>query len=131
MSTLPLFGVFAVLVFFGLFASSEAQLADHVVINEIDINPLGDDYRSPLEWVELYNPTDKDVDISGWQVASTTVSRKTLTFPSGTTIKSGQFLVYSNSILWFTDVSEKVQLKDKPGNIVDETPLLTDQKNDF
>lgn len=131
MSTLPLFGVFAVLVFFGVFASSEAQLADHVVINEIDTNPLGDDYRSPLEWVELYNPTDEAVDIGGWQVASTSISRKTLTFPAGTVIKPGQFLVYSNTLLWFTDVSERVQLKDKPGNIIDETPSLTDLKNDF
>lgn len=131
MSTLPLFGVFAVLVFFGVFASSEAQLADHVVINEVDTNPLGDDYRSPLEWVELYNPTDKAVDIGGWQVASTSISRKTLTFPTGTVIKPGQFLVYSNTLLWFTDVSERVQLKDKPGNVIDETPSLTDLKNDF
>ncbi len=45
---------------------------NHVVINEIDINPPGDDAKSVIEWVELYNPTDSKIDIGGWQIASTT-----------------------------------------------------------
>ena len=51
-------------------------LADHVVINEIDINPPGDDSKSIIEWVELYNPTNSPIDISGWSVASTTLLKK-------------------------------------------------------
>lgn len=133
MSTLPLAGVFAALLFIGVFGVSYAtdDLADHVVINEIDTNPTGDDSKSVSEWVELFNPTGEDVNIGGWKIASTTVTKKTLTLPVGTTIKAGQFLVYSYQSLWFTDVSEKVQLKDKEGNLIDETQVITDQKNDY
>ncbi len=125
-------GAFAALLFFGAFASSYAQeLADHVVINEVETNPAGDDSKAISEWVELYNPTGEAIDIGGWKVASTTITKKTLTIPSGTQIKAGQFLVYSYTSLWFTDVSEKVQLRDNFGNVIDETPVITDQKNDF
>lgn len=133
MRTLPLAGVFAALLFIGVFGVSYGaeDLADHVVINEIDTNPAGDDSKSVSEWVELFNPTTQDVNIGGWKIASTTVTKKTLTLPAGTILKAGQFQVYSYQSLWFTDVSEKVQLKDKDGNIVDETQVITDQKNDF
>ena len=133
MRTLPLAGIFAALLFAGIFGVSYGaeDLADHVVINEIDTNPAGDDSKTISEWVELFNPTDQDVNIGGWKIASTTVTKKTLTLPVGTVIKPGQFLVYSYQSLWFTDVSEKVQLKDKEGKIVDETQVITDQKNDF
>jgi hypothetical protein len=130
MRTLPLAGIFAALIFIGI-TGAHAQLADHVVINEVDTNPPGDDSKSITEWVELYNPTSEDVDIGGWKIASTTVTKKTLTIPAGTIIKPDQFLIYSYTTLWFTDVSEKVQLRDSAGNIVDETPVITDQKNDF
>ncbi|MDG7050547.1 MAG: lamin tail domain-containing protein, partial [Nitrososphaerota archaeon] len=130
---MPLAGVFAALLFIGVFGVSYGadDLADHVVINEIDTNPAGDDSKSVSEWVELFNPTTQDVNIGGWKIASTTVTKKTLTLPAGTILKAGQFQVYSYQSLWFTDVSEKVQLKDKEGNLVDETQVITDQKNDF
>ncbi|MGQ0606101.1 MAG: lamin tail domain-containing protein [Candidatus Nitrosotenuis sp.] len=133
MRTLPIAAVFASLLFVGIFGTSYAAegLADHVVINEVDTNPTGDDSKSISEWIELFNPTNEDVNIGGWKIASTTVTKKALTLPAGTTIKAGQFLVYSYQSLWFTDVSEKVQLKDKEGRIVDETQVITDQKNDF
>lgn len=110
---------------------ANAQSVDHVVINEVDTNPPGDDAKSVVEWVELYNPTDKEVDVGGWKIASTTISKKTMVIPAGTIIKPGQFLIYSYTTLWFTDVSEKVQLIDDKGGIVDQTPVISDQKNDF
>src|SRR5574338_634737 len=133
MRILPLAGLFAAILFFGIFSTSYAtdSLADHIVINEVDTNPPGDDSKTVSEWVELFNPTAQDVDIGGWKIASTTVSKKTMTLPAGATIKAGQFLVYSYQSLWFTDVSEKVQLKDNEGNVVDQTQVITDQKNDF
>jgi hypothetical protein len=132
MRTWTLASAFAISLLFSVYAASYAQeVPDHVVINEVDINPAGDDSKSISEWVELYNPTSEDVDIGGWKIASTTVTKKTLTLPIGTKIKAGQFLVYSYSSLWFTDVSEKIQLRDKSGQTIDETPVITDQKNDF
>jgi len=87
------------------------SFADHVVINEIDINPPGDDSKSVSEWVELYNPTDTAIDIGGWAIASTTVLKKTMKIPVGTIIEPNKFLTYSYQSVWFTDVSETVQLR--------------------
>jgi Lamin Tail Domain len=105
--------------------------ADHVVINEIDINPPGDDSKSVVEWVELYNPTDTPVDIGGWTIASTTVLKKTMKIPVGTIIQPNKFLTYSYQTVWFTDVSEIVQLRNTDGNVIDQTPSISDIKNDF
>ena len=105
--------------------------ADHVVINEIDINPPGDDSKSVSEWIELYNPTDEPIDIGGWAIASTTVIKKTMKIPIGTIIQPNKFLIYSYQTVWFTDVSEIVQLRDMEGTVIDQTPSISDIKNDF
>ena len=97
--------VFSVLLFAGILAPAYAASTDHVVINEVDINPPGDDSATISEWVELYNPTDSDIDMSGWSVASTTILKKTMTISSGTIIEPGQFLTYSYDTVWFTDVN--------------------------
>ena len=108
-----------------------SQLANHVVINEIDINPPGDDSTNISEWVEIYNPTSSSVDIGGWQIASTTTLKKTMTIPSGTIIGPGKFMTFSYQPIWFTDISEIVELRNKNGTTIDKTALLTDIKNDF
>lgn len=116
----------------GIIIPAYAQTSsDNVVINEVDINPPGDDSISISEWVELYNPTDSDVDLSGWEIASTTVLKKTMTIPSGTVIEPKQFLTYSYQSVWFTDSTESVELRDENGIVIDKTPMLTDIQNDF
>ncbi len=120
-----------VLVGFAIPASAQSPIVDHVVINEAETNPPGDDSTSPKEWVELYNPTDSDVDIGGWKIASTTVLKQTLTISIGTVIKPDQFLTYSYKPVWFTDSNEVIELRDENGIVVDATPILTDIKNDF
>lgn len=130
MKTLSLLAIFLIFVFSGT-VYAYAQETPSVVINEVDTNPPNDDAKTISEWAELYNPSDQNIDIGGWKIASTTASKKTLTIPSGSIIKPGQFIVYSYTNLWFTDVSEKVLLKDKSGKIIDETLVMTDQKNDF
>jgi len=120
----------SILLLGGLFATAHAQLAN-VVINEIDTNPPGNDAKSINEWIELYNPTNSKIDIGGWQIASTTILKKTMTIHSGTFIEPGQFLTFTYQSLWFTDSNELVELKDKNGTSVDSTPLLSDMKNNF
>ena len=123
--------LFAILIS-GISTSVYAQtISDHVVINEVDTNPFGDDSQSISEWVELYNPTDSDVDLSGWEIASTTVLKKTLTIPDNTVISPGDFLLFNYEKTWFTDSSELVELRNADGVIVDETPFMIDLKNDF
>jgi hypothetical protein len=126
-----IFLVFSVLLLVGLIVPVYAQTADHVVINELDINPTGDDSKSISEWVEIYNPTDITIDLGGWEIASTTVLKKTLTLPSGTMILPGEFLKFSYTTIWFTDSNESVELRDDNGVVVDKTPLLSDLENNF
>ena len=116
----------------GISAPAYAQIfSDHVVINEVDTNPFGDDVQSISEWVEIYNPTDSDVDLSGWEIASTTVLKKTLTILDGTVISPGEFLTYTYQKLWFTDSNELVELRNADGVVIDKTPMIPDLQNDF
>ena len=123
--------LFSILLFGGLILTANAQSANHVVINEIDINPPGDDSKSISEWVELYNPTSSKIDISGWKIASTSGMKKTLIVPTGTFIEPGKFLTFTYQSLWFTDNNEIVELKDKNAVSIDKTPLISDLKSDF
>ena len=116
----------------GICAPAYAQtISDHVVINEVDTNPFGDDSKSISEWVELYNPTDSDVDLSGWKIASTTVLKKTLTIPDGTIIGSDTLLKFTHEKIWFTDSSESVELRNSVDEVIDKTPFISDLDNDF
>ena len=116
----------------GLSAPVYAEtISDHVVINEVDTNPFGDDSQSISEWVELYNPTDSDVDLSGWKIASTTVLKKTLTIPDGTIIGSDKLLKFTHEKIWFTDSSESVELRNSVDEVIDKTPFISDLENDF
>ncbi len=124
--------VFSIFLLAGIIVPAYAQTSpDNVVINEVDLNPPGDDSSSISEWVELYNPTDSDIDLSGWEIASTTVLKKTMTISHGTILEPGQFLTYSYQTVWFTDSSESVELRDENGIVIDKTPVLTDIQNDF
>ncbi|MEK0350508.1 MAG: lamin tail domain-containing protein, partial [Nitrosopumilus sp.] len=124
--------VFSIFLLAGIIVPVYAQTdSDNVVINELDINPPGNDASSVSEWVELYNPTDSDIDIGDWEIASTTVLKKTMTIPTGTIIKPGQFLTYSYQTVWFTDSNESVELRDENGIVIDKTPALADTQNDF
>ena len=124
--------VFSMFLLVGLVGPAYAQTSPgHVVINEVDINPPGDDSASISEWVELYNPTDSEIDLGGWEIASTTVLKKTMTILAGTTIQPGEFLTYSYQSVWFTDSNESVELRDENGIVIDKTPLLSDLGNDF
>jgi len=124
--------VFSIFLLVGIIVPASAQTSsDNVVINEVDTNPPGNDAASVSEWVELYNPTDSDIDLGGWEIASTTVLKKTMTISYGTIIKPGQFLTYSYQSVWFTDSIESVELRDENGIVIDKTPMISDIQNDF
>ncbi|HWY34415.1 MAG TPA: lamin tail domain-containing protein, partial [Nitrosopumilaceae archaeon] len=77
-----------------------SSIANHVVINEVETDPPGDDSKSILQWVELYNPTSNPVNIGGWTIGATTGLRNTYTISAGTNIQSGQFLIYTYGPSW-------------------------------
>ena len=57
--------LFLILIFFLIILSSGKASAD-ILINEIMYNPIQDDNYN--EWVELYNPTNQSINISGWTI---------------------------------------------------------------
>lgn len=67
------------------FPSSVNAVSDHVVINEFLPNPTSGD-----DWVELYNPTNNDINISGWVLRDTAASVMK-TIPASTIILSKKF----------------------------------------
>jgi len=131
MNHTPLLVIFAVLITVISVPVYGELITDHVVINEVDTNPFGDDSLAISEWVELYNPTDSDVDLSGWEIASTTVLKKTFTIPDGTVISPEKHLTFTYAKVWFTDSSESVVLRNSSGDVVDNTPEISDLENDF
>ena len=112
-------------------AFAQSPISDNVVINEVDINPRGDDATALYEWVELYNPTNSTINISGWTVASTSVLQKTLFITESTFLNPGELRAFPYTKVWFADVNEVVQLRDRSGMIVDQTPELTDLDDDL
>lgn len=108
--------------------------SSEVVINEINYNasPAAD----PGDWVELHNPTDASVDLSGW-IFRDEVADRAFTFAPGTTLAAGEYLVLCSDILAFIDLypgvshhdrqlgfslaggGEVLELLDAGGNLVD------------
>lgn len=64
-----------------------------VIISEIMYNPASkeDPKGNIVEWLELYNTSDKPADVSGWFLQDE--DGKTVGLPRNTTIKAGQAVV--------------------------------------
>ena len=126
-------------------ATNQAPTEDAIVINEImynhrPINVDADGNSLPYtevddEWIELYNRTDRQVDLSGWSFASGVEYQ----FPAGTMLDPHSYLVISNDADAmrgkYADVAstiigsfagglrnqtELIQLVDAFGNVADE-----------
>lgn len=63
----------------------------HVKFNEVNYNPSRNAQLS--EFIELYNPTSADVDLSNWRLAKGV----DFIFPAGTTIAAGGYLVIAEN----------------------------------
>lgn len=57
----------------------------HVVINEV--SPVG---SSSADWVELYNPTESSVNVSGWTIGD---NKGPVTIPAASEIPSGGYAI--------------------------------------
>jgi hypothetical protein len=99
-----------------------------VLITELQV---GSDTSASDEFVELYNPSDMAIDISGWLVYYKSATGKTwtkkATVPAGTVLQPKQYWVISSepdgdSTLnsGFAQTSGNVQLRDNTGHTVDQ-----------
>lgn len=119
------------LLFLSLFPIlSYNSQGSHIVINEVELNPPGNDnYKSVIEWIELYNPTSASIDISGWTVSSTHGAKTKTIRISSKVLKPGEYYVIGSSSQWLDNKDERVVLRDSSGRVVDTTPFLSDQEN--
>ena len=116
---------------FSIVAETPILADNDVVINEIHYNPCssqGSDWA--FEFVELYNSGPSTVDLSSWNFSVA----MTFTFPSGTSIAAGEYIVVcSNSssysgngyqvFQWSGGLSnntERIRLRNSTGTIIDE-----------
>jgi hypothetical protein len=107
---------------------------DHVLINEYEQNPKGAD--AGHEWVELFNPTDEAVSLSGWTFETMHGVQRC--------DKLGDVLLMPHARLVYTfdeqtldnqgeakfPVMESLVLRDSSGRRVDSTPWTVDTKDD-
>jgi spore coat protein CotH len=117
--------------------SSTAQ----VVINEL----LYHDSATSLEFVELYNPSQSPVDMSGWVLKDNNDAHQ-FVFPQHTTISAGGYFIIANDpVLFskafvfppqltgidfaFSNEGDSVRLYDASGNIIEA--LTYDDRGDW
>lgn len=115
--------------------AQDAAIADHLVFNEvmqsnIDYLMVNNDF--PDSWVELYNPTNSPVDITGYSIGEHADMKNAYTFPSGRNVvpAKGHLIIYCDKEAYDLHASFRIDsgkatlfLFDKSGNIVDQLSL--------
>jgi len=101
-----------------------------VVLNEMELNPP----EGGVDWVEIYNPDNESVDISGWTAEITDGSwvGKLPAVPAGTILPARGFYVYSGLSSWNHNDGGYAALFSASGEEVDKTATRQDtMNNDF
>lgn len=116
------------------------SLSAQVHINEYsasNLNSFTDSFQKTEDWIELYNTSSSDVDISGWHLSDKQNKPAKWEIPAGTMIPANGFLVFwcsgrnahvngeyhTNFKLAQTKANEFVLLSDPNENIIDAFPL--------
>jgi hypothetical protein len=131
------------LISFSLYRSKPTfSSASHVVISEVQVSGGGETSVTTDEFIELYNPTEVDIDITGWKLMKKTAADSAIatliaTLPTGSQIKShGFFLIahanYDGSVtadLIYSDdqfsTNNTVILTDPTENVIDKVGMGT------
>jgi len=95
-----------------LISSKSFAASESIVINEIYPAPLSGE----KEWVELYNPTDLDIDLANYSLKDGSVAAKNLTG----TILAGDFFIFEVSSGWLNNSGETLSLVYKPDSTVSD-----------
>ncbi|MCC6232125.1 MAG: lamin tail domain-containing protein [Verrucomicrobiales bacterium] len=78
---------------------AEPEMAD-VIFNEIQYHPPPSDTQEHGEFVELFHRGAMELDLSGWQL----VDGIQFTFPPGTRLKPGEYLVVARDPVWLRNL---------------------------
>lgn len=98
-----------------------------LVINELFPNAKGSDEGE--EYIELYNPNDSEVDLSGYSLKIDDAAKEFL-FPAGASIPAMGYAAFRDSDMGFSLINtrSKVALVTADGELVDETPYYESAK---
>jgi competence protein ComEC len=107
-----------------------ATTNNQILINEVELNPAGTD--TGTEKVELYNPSNTGIDVSGWTVSSTAGRTATVVINEGTTIPSKGYLIVGRDSQqqWLDNTGEGIDLRNELGILIDSVGPFSDQDND-
>ena len=118
----------------GLEIKYDVPTATNIVINEVESNPPGPD--SGNEWVEIYNPLNRDVELNGWTITNGKGGGRHMPLPD-MTLSAGERYVHFfptrtlvNGDSMTLPRGDSVLLWDHEGALVDSTPWLVDTYDD-
>jgi len=103
-------------------SASPISCQNTILVNEIMINP--EDSNADYEFVELYNQTDIEKDISNWVLSDSQGKTTKFTLPANTKIASHGFLIFYRPQIKITlnNSGDGVKLSDASGQICDASP---------
>jgi len=107
-------------------SSSSVAAGDSIVVNEVELNPRGSDLH---EWIELYNPTAVDLNISGFEIRPLFQSPP-IEVPEDAVIEAGKTYVIELDRPILSNTGESLVLMNASGDIKDRTPSLVDRSDD-
>ena len=108
--------------------TSSVTAGDSILVNEVELNPSGNDMEEG-EWIELYNPTDVDINISNFGITPSFQS-PTIELPPDAVIEAGETYVIEVDRPMLSNTGESLVLGNTTGNIHDRTPSLVDRSDD-
>src|SRR5919112_5184782 len=107
--------------------TSSVTTGDTTLVNEVELNPRGDDMEE--EWIELYNPSAVDINISDFEI-SPLFQSPTIELPPDAVIEAGETYVIELDRPMLSNTGESLVLANTTGDIQDRTPSLVDRSDD-
>ncbi len=108
--------------------TSSVTAGESILVNEVELNPSGNDNEEG-EWIELYNPTDVDINISNFGITPSFQS-PTIELPPDAIIEAGETYVIELNRPMLSNTGESLVLANTTGDIHDRTPSLVDRSDD-
>jgi endonuclease YncB( thermonuclease family) len=109
--------------------TSSVTAGESILVNEVELNPSGNDNEEG-EWIELYNPTDVDINTSNLGITPSFQS-PTIEVPPNAVIEAGETYVIELNRPMLSNTGESLVLANTTGEIIlDRTPSLVDRSDD-
>jgi len=102
-----------------------------VVISEVLPNPIGSGNDLTDEFIELHNPNAEAFNLSGYVLRSGVSTMRYYSFPVGTLLSAGSYVVYysSETKLLLSNTTGQLALLDPDGQIVMSTEVYRNAKD--